>query len=138
MSWLEPKTDWNSTDYYNAHDLNRVESNTAEVIAFLQSIQFDTPTITAVTNRDNTRIEYISSINRVESNIDTIKNKFLTPPGWQSKKTWTTGPGFNYQDANRLESNLELLYEYAQLAAQNIVYCGLFACGEEVLINAMA
>lgn len=28
MEWISPKTNWNSEDYYNFEDLNRVENNT--------------------------------------------------------------------------------------------------------------
>lgn len=137
MAWIAPKTDWKETDYYNADALNRVENNTAEVIQYLKSMQFNAPVVTTVTDRDITDIEYLSGINRVENNIEAIRQAFMTPPGWQNKKTWRLGLGFSFKDANRLERNLDLLYTYAQLAKENIVYCGLFSCGEEVLINAM-
>ena len=41
--------------------------------------------------------------------------------------------GFNYEDANRYESNLELLYKWAQLIYESYKYCGEFICGEEVI-----
>jgi hypothetical protein len=137
MSWIDPKLDWKETDYYNADDLNRVENNTLEVINFLKSIQFNAPDVVSVTDRDIFSIEFLSSINRVEGNIEAIKQAFMVPPGWQNTKTWTIGKGFDYRDANRLENNLNLLYIFAQLAKENIVFCGSFTCGEEVLINAM-
>ncbi len=131
MPWIEPKTDWNSNDEYNFDDLNRVENNTAEVAAFLESIQYKVPPLTVVTNRDKKSIDFISSINRVESNIEALKDAFITPPGYQQKKTWAVGMGFDYRDANRLENNLSLLYEWAIKAKENQVFCGTFACGAE-------
>lgn len=134
--WLEPKTDWKITDYFNYYDLNRIENNTAEVVVLLTSLEFGAPSITTITDRDNTAIDYLSSINRVENNIKAIIDDLL----YQSTlitKTWALGGVFDYRDANRLENNLKLLYEYVQLAGEGRVYCGLFSCGEEVLINAM-
>lgn len=131
MAWMEPKTDWNSNDTYNFTDLNRVENNTAEVAAFLESIQYQIPIQTIVSDRDKTSIDYISDINRIEDNIEQIKNAFITPPGYQQKKTWAVGMGFDYRDANRLERNLQLLYEWAHLAKENLKYCGTFYCGED-------
>lgn len=135
MAWLNPKTDWGKTDYYNADDLNRVENNTLEVANYLRNILYTIPLENTITDRDTTSIDFISSINRVERNIDAIKNYFLTPPGWVNKKVWILGIGFDYTDANRLESNLNSLYTWAQLAKDNLVYCGTFSCGEEMVLN---
>lgn len=132
--WIEPKTDWVEDDLYNAEDLNRVENNTSEVVIFLESIQYDIPDITVNTSRNNASIEFLSSINRVESNLETIKNAFVTPPGWLGTKTWIKTMGFDYQEANRLETNVKLLYELAQLTKDNFRYCGTFYAGEEEVI----
>jgi len=138
MSWIEPKTDWTSEDYFNAEDLNRIENNTLEVINFLRSIQFDAPDVVTVIDRNIQNVEFLSSINRVEQNIEETRKAFLVPnvPGIRPA-TWTIGRTFDYRDANRLENNLKLMRRYAQLAKEGIVYCGTFVCGEEVLINAM-
>ena len=136
MAWITPKLDWKATDYFNADDLNRIENNTAEVVAYLQSIDFAAPDITTVTGRTMLSIDYLSSINRVEQNIQAIIDDLL----YQSSlitKAWTQKLDFDYQDANRLENNLYLLYTYSQRAAACRVYCGTFACGEEVLIYAV-
>ena len=93
MSWINPKTDWKEIDYYNFTDLDRVENNTAEIIAFLKSIKFIVPVITSVTDRDMTKVEFLSSINRVEANIEAIRKNFITPPGYQAKKVWSLGRG---------------------------------------------
>jgi len=131
MPWMEPKTDWTSFDYYNYGDLNRIENNTAEVAAFLESIQYQVPELTVVTNRDKKSIDFISSINRVENNIEQLKDAFIAPPGYQGKETWTVKKGFSYKDANRLENNLKLIYEWAHRVKENYRYCGTFYCGED-------
>jgi len=131
MSWINPKLDWKETDFYNATDLNRVENNTLEVANYLRSIMYIVPLESTVTNRDMTNIDFLSSINRVERNIDIIKNSFLEPHGWQDKKLWTLGMGFTFQDTNRLENNLDLLYNLAHVAKDNLIYCGTFSFGTE-------
>ena len=134
MPWIEPKTDWNSNDEYNFDDLNRVENNTAEVAAFLESIQYKVPPLTVVTNRDKKSIDFISSINRVENNIEQLKDAFITPPGYQGKETWTVKKGFSYKDANRLENNLKLIYEWAHRVKESYRYSGTFNSGQEVIL----
>ena len=131
MSWINPKLNWKEADYYNAEDLNRVENNTLEVANYLRAIQYTIPLEAVKTDRDMTSIDLISSINRIEKNIQIVKNNFLTPSGWIDKKVWSLGVGFSFQDANRLESNLNILYAWAKMAKDNLIYCGTFSCGSE-------
>ena len=131
MDWVNPKLDWKPTDFYNAQDLNRVENNSQFITSYLKGLQYPITLVSPMTNRDNTSIDFISSINRLENNIDVIRVGFLTPPNWQNKKTWSVGQEFDYTDANRFESNLNLLYTWALIAKDNLVYCGTFDCGLE-------
>lgn len=128
---LSPKTDWTREDYYDADDLNRVEANTQFIARYLREIQYNVPALTSIEDRTPESIDFISSINRVEGNIESIRTSFLTPPGYQERKIWALGMGFDYRDANRLENNLSLLYEWAIKAKENQVFCGTFACGAE-------
>lgn len=128
---ITPKTNWTIEDYYNADDLNRVEANTQYIAEYLNSLDYYITLETVKTDRDMMSLDFISSINRVERNIETIKNNFLTPPGYQNSKIWSLGKGFDYSDANRLESNLYLLYLYAKIAKDNLIYCGTLECGSD-------
>ena len=132
--WIEPKIDWTANDYYNAEDLNRVESNTKYIADYLTGLSYKIPELEVKTDRDITSIDSVSSINRIEENIEAIEDNFITPPGYQNSKNWALGMSYDYRDANRLENNLKLLYEWALIAKENLVYCGTFACGEEGVI----
>lgn len=128
------KTNWTSEDFYNAEDLNRVEANIEFIADYLYSIDYPVELGGIVTDRNMMDIDFISSINRVEDNLENIRSKMdIIPPGYGSKKTWTNRMGFNYEDANRYERNLELLYKWAQLICESYRYCGTFICGEEVI-----
>lgn len=130
---LEPKT-FTSTSYYNFYDLNRVEINTlatkdlAEVLRGdinLEDIDFD---------RDMKSIPFADVLNRVEGNINILGNKLYKPKGWvQPKLDWRYNQPFSYEDANRLERNLLLLYNYAKGNIDKIPYCGAYTCGEVVV-----
>lgn len=129
--WINPKLNWKDTDFYNPMDLNRVENNTLTIAEALRGLSYNIPLETVVTNRSTSSIDFISGINRVEINIKSIKDNFLTPPGFEGTKTWALGMGFNYMDATRLEKNLDLLYNWLNIAKENLVYCGNFNCGTE-------
>jgi hypothetical protein len=131
---ITPKTNWLSTDRYNFVDLNRVENNTHELVTYLASIGYTIASLTYDTGRVITSIDYLTSINRVESNIETIKDGFITPPDWEETKTWTVDLTFNYEDANRLEVSLDQLLNLGVLVYDSFKYCGTFYSGEDGLI----
>lgn len=130
---ITPKTDWTSDDYYNFQDLNRVEKNIQIVANYLKSIDYEIPLEDIVTNRDMMSIDFVSSINRIERNLDSIRKNMIIPPGYEEMKIWTNNMGFSYEDANRYEKNLELLYLWATRIYESYKYCGEFYCGEEVI-----
>lgn len=131
MAWITPKLDWVNTDSINYADFNRIENNIAEVAAYLNSIQYTMPTLTTVTNRDKAFIDFLSSINRIEQNLESIRTNFMTPGGYLSAETWIGGKGFDNTDANRLESNVKLLMDFGLLVYQSFRYCGTFSAGTE-------
>lgn len=132
MAWQEPKIDWNSEDYYNYGDLDRVEGNSAYLADLLTTYRGQPVTIDTFIDRDIKRIDFYDSLNRIEGNIQTLADNFYTPVGWDVPKTdWQSGKGFKYSDANRLEKNLFLLYELVTKTIDSMKYCGTFKCGEE-------
>ncbi|MFD1953743.1 hypothetical protein ACFSL6_17655 [Paenibacillus thailandensis] len=134
MAWIAPKLDWNALDRINAVDFNRIENNTQEVANFLNSIQYTLPAMTFITNRTQTSVDTLSSINRIEENLELIRTHFMTPPGYPGAETWTTGKPFDYTDANRLELAVELLMDYGVLVYKSFRYCGAAICGETGVI----
>lgn len=133
MPWITPKMNWTGTDFYNAGDLNRVENNIAEVRSYLISIGYSIPTITTNTSRINTSYDLVSSINRIESNLNTIRQAFATPAGWQSTISWTAATKMTADHANRWETSAKLLYDAAQATYQGYRYAGTFNAGQEAL-----
>ncbi len=130
MSEIVTKT-WGPGDNYGPQELNRVEQNTQAVAALLESAGYEPDLEPVKTDRDESGYEFASSLSRVERNIDALSQAFITPPGYQNPKTWAPGMGHNYQDANRLERNLELIRLWAMLTVSNFKHCGTFACGED-------
>lgn len=130
---MQFKTDWTSDDYYNAEDLNRVELGTSEVAQLANdllglNIQLENP----VTNRDYTRIEFADDLNRVERNIELVR-VFEISGLVDMKTSWAVGDPFNFEDANRLETNISILHPVLEKNANNLVYSGEFNAGEEVI-----
>lgn len=126
--WIEPKTDWTPEDYYNFEDLDRVENNMEEIATMIG--HFDVPpTLITVTDRTMKRIEFQDSLERVDSNINLLTQRYK-PLGWDQGELNTP---FDYRDALRWEQNLYLLYFYYSGNIDNFRHCGAYTCGEEVI-----
>lgn len=135
MAWITPVTNFTSSSYYNYSDLNRVENNTIELQTLIGSYS-TTPTLGSTnTSRTNATIEFYDSLNRLENNIDLIRQATFTPIGWLSPKLdWTScGYSFDYVVANRLESNLLALKGMIDNIKDNLMYCGAVnsICGND-------
>lgn len=134
MAWINPILNWTKDDTYEAVDLNRVENNTEHMSNLLAQYGYASGITSVINNRDITSYDDIESINRVENNLDKIKNCFYTPEGWQDAKTWIANMKFNYMDAFRYENNLNLLFNLANTLIDNFIYCGTYYVGEEVIL----
>ena len=70
---INPKIDWTIEDYYNAGDLNRVESNTQYIAEYIRNISYNIPGLNIITDRDIHSIDFLNSINRVEGNLAKLR-----------------------------------------------------------------
>lgn len=134
MPWITPKTDWLSSDFYDFSDLNRVENNIEYASASLVVIGYPMPSMTFIKDRTNKSYDLLSSINRIEANLQTVADNFVEPPGWLPVVLWQPDTKFTEYHANRWESNAKLLYDYSILTEQAWRYCGMFVAGQEVPI----
>lgn len=125
--------EWTSKDYYNYWELNRIEMLTEKLrdyISVLANVELEP----VVTNRNMKSIEFKDSLNRIERNIEKLGIALKYPKGFIEPKTyWWYNMPFSYEDANRLETNLRAIYEYAKANRNAIPYCGMYICGEEVV-----
>lgn len=133
MPWTTPKTDWTNSDSYNYGDINRVESNTLHMKSLLDSLGYAVPSLVTVTNRTVISYDDLPSVNRLEANLNTLKQSFITPSNWQATITWTPSTAFTHTHANRWEQSLLDLYTLANQSAEGRRFCGTFIAGQEAL-----
>ncbi|WP_300384728.1 hypothetical protein [Clostridium sp.] len=124
------KTNWSKEDYYNYNDLNRVECNIIYIADTIAAFRERPELLEVIVDRDNSSIEFSNSLNRIESNTQSICDSFYTPVGFLGTKTdWRSGQYFDYREANRLEENLEKIYKLVVSTINAFKYCGAFTCG---------
>ncbi len=133
-SLMQPKLNWTKNDYYNAEDLVRVEANTQYVSDMLHEMGYIVSLDLINTNWNTEDFPFITHVNRIESNIDSLKNCFYAPYGWQDRKIWVNKMKFSYLDAIRFEKNLYLLMQIIDLIKDSTVYSGTFNAGQEVIL----
>lgn len=133
VEWLKPKIDWTAQDKYNYYDLNRVENNTLKVYLLMKYVLGSPDIESVVLDRDYSTIEFADSLNRLERNIQTLSNQLKLDGIKPSKTNWQVGDPFDYNDANRLETNLAILYPVLLNNLDTLRYCGTFNCGEEAV-----
>jgi len=134
ISLVTPKTNWVADNFYNADDYNRVETNTILIANYYIGLGYPISLSTTITNRDKASYDLVSSVNRLESNIDEIRAKLITPPNYQTKRIWDYTSTFDYKDANRWESNLNLLNLWGLNIQKSFRYCGTFSSGQEIIL----
>lgn len=130
---LEPKT-FTSNDYYNYYDLNRVELNTLATKDLAEILRKDIDLENIDFDRNMKAFPFADILNKVERNIDKLGNELYKPKSYINPKLdWAPGMPFSYEDANRLERNLQLLYNYAKGNIDSIKYAGEGFVGKGVI-----
>lgn len=129
---LLPLKKWGPRDHYSPEDLNRIEANTQYIAGYLGEAGYPIVLEAVKVDRDITGYEFAGSLSRVERNIDALAQGFVSPPGYEQPKVWQAGQRHSYVDANRLERNLRLLYQWAEAVVASFRYCGTFYCGEDI------
>lgn len=133
------KTDWTVDKKLNYADLNRLESNTAQIRANLQSIGFIINLETVKTDWGMTNWCKVSEINRLKRNINTLRSGFYVFPNTPVLAVDSSAEQIHdWQIQNTME---RILYDIntsyiAWLRTQSAIqtYAGNFYCGEEVIL----
>lgn len=110
--WIEPKTDWVSTDFFNLSDYNRIKNN----IAYLRDLALTVYTDFSwremgVDKTSYAQYPYADEFNALEDNLESLRqNTFLfddsDPKQWYENQRTP-----NYEDFNRLERACLLFYQ---------------------------
>jgi hypothetical protein len=116
-TWVTPKTNWVSTDYFNISDYKRIVGN-IEYLKDLVNKLFNSETkLNSIpAEKQYTSMIYADEINTIEANLEKI-NVYAFNIG--SKKTYHENdytPDFN--EFNRIESAILKLYKTANSQSQ--------------------
>ncbi|WP_320959384.1 hypothetical protein [Hungatella effluvii] len=118
MAWVTPKINWTKTDRINYADYNRIKNN----LAYLRDLaaqlyrEFD---ITVDPDKDKYSLwPYPSEINRLEENLETIRNHTYPFTTGQRRTYYGNVPTIDWQELDRLESACKLIHDNLQGQAE--------------------
>lgn len=138
MAWQTPVTNRTSASYGNYTDANRIEGNSEYIENRINTELGGSLSLSFKTDWDITDYPVYSQINRIASNIVTLKDALSEPIGWADLKVdWSAwvdvgpGIGFDFQDMNDMENNLLLLDQVIDNILKSIPYCGSIYAGQD-------
>lgn len=118
MAWIEPKTNWVSTDRFNIQDYNRIKGN----LEYLHKRAEELYLTIEIQNMGDEKADYsayfyANEFNLFEQNLETINQNIFTQDIGVAQTFFDNGPFIQWGELNRIESAtlamLELLNRQA-------------------------
>lgn len=105
MAWIEPKTNWASTDRFNIEDYNRIKGN----LEYLHEKAVEISAIFSIQDMGNEKTDYAdffyaSEFNLFEQNLATINQNIFTQNYGVAQTFYDNGPFIQWEELNRIES----------------------------------
>ena len=120
MAWIEPKTDWVATDYFNATDYNRINGNVAHLKAYLATLFKEVEISLSEDEKSYLSLIYAREMNAIEDAVSALNNGSYGFTIGEKKTYRANGSTPTYEDFNRLENAILKLYEMAQVHKANL------------------
>lgn len=120
MAWIEPKTNWNESDYFNAEDYNRIIGNMAHLEIVSEELFKEIELLSMGEDKTYDSLIYAREINVIETNLETIN---LNTYGFNiGEKVVYKDNGSTplYSEFNRIESAILKLYTTLQAHKANL------------------
>lgn len=136
MAWSEPKTDWQSDDFINAEDFNRIRNNIDYLRTESQKFYPVFPFSTALAEEVGySTYSYTELWNSLESCLqDIVDNTTVMSVG--SEKTFSVYNAYiDYNELNRLESAC-LIYYQMFIGQGNTIRRLAFTLGNDMGVKA--
>lgn len=118
MAWIEPKTNWQSTDYFNIVDYNRIVGNLLYLKDLSLELFKDFTTEDMGYDKDYSSMIYAREINAIENNLETVNINTYNFGIGDTKEFYPNKTTPLWSEFNRIESAMLLLHN-TMLAHKN-------------------
>lgn len=110
MAWIEPKTDWISSDYFNAEDYNRIVGNISYLKALADELFSNLTNLSMGEEKTHLSLIYAREMNNIESSLETLNLETYDLNIGETTEYRANGSTPLYSEFNRIESAILLLY----------------------------
>ena len=110
MAWIEPKTNWESTDYFNIEDYNRIVGNLTYLKDLSLELFKDFTTEDMVGSKDYSSMIYAREINAIENNLESVNINTYNFDIGDTKEFYPNKTTPLWSEFNRIESSMLLLH----------------------------
>lgn len=109
MAWIEPKTDWSASDFFNATDYNRIIGNLAYLKAYLDGLFIGLTNISTMAEKTATSLIYAREINAIEMALEQLNLETYKFDIGETKEYMTNTRTIDYVELNRIETAISML-----------------------------
>lgn len=110
MAWIEPKTDWISSDYFNAEDYNRIIGNLAHLKTLEDELFRSLTDVSMGDEKNHLSMIYAREINNIEDTLETLNLETYELEIGAKQTFKANGSTPLWSEFNRIESAILLLY----------------------------
>lgn len=110
MAWIEPKTNWESTDYFNIEDYNRIVGNLTYLKSFSEKLFRSYNLLDMEQEKTYSSMIYAREINAIENNLETVNINTYNFDIGDTKEFYPNKTTPLWSEFNRIESAILLLY----------------------------
>ena len=120
MAWIEPKTNWEAADYFNAEDYNRMLGNLAYLKEFSCALVKNFEILDMGAEKTYSDFIYARELNVLEDNLETINLKTYAMNIGEKVVYRDNGNTPLYSEFNRMENAMKKIYEEMSLQKANL------------------
>lgn len=114
MAWLQPKTDWRESDWFNIEDYNRIKNNLNEIRLQALVLWPDFSWDEMGVDKDYNDYFYADEINQFESNLEHICTDVFPFVVGDGQTFYDNQPFIDWRELNRIETACRLIYRNIQ------------------------
>lgn len=109
--WIEPKTDWTASDYFNAEDYNRIIGNLVYLRAYLGSLFNSLTNVSLGEEKSVESLIYAREINAIEQTLEILNKETYRLAIGETKEYFTNQKTIDYVELNRIEKSILALLQ---------------------------
>lgn len=120
MAWIEPKTDWTSSDFFNAEDYNRIIGNINHLKTLAGDLFYGLSILSTSEEKTVMSLIYAREMNDIENALESLNMETYGLEIGDKQTFKANGSTPLWSEFNRIESAILLLYNTMVVHKDNL------------------